>query len=162
MASPIHVIGRLAIKHHPDKNPDDPSAHARFQSLSLAYQTLSSPETRKKYNEFGARDPGASPEGGFVDPEEVFSALFGGERWRGVIGEISLGREMKTALQEAEEAEESGVGEGASAQAGKGGKRILSAEEKAKKDEKARKISEEVIYLSPVFARGSHGESTEG
>ncbi|KAG8903424.1 hypothetical protein FRB99_003319 [Tulasnella sp. 403] len=95
---------RMALLHHPDKHPDDPQAEERFKNIAIAYQVLSDPERRKKYNEFGAKE-GAS-DAGYVDPEEVFSAIFGGDRFVPIIGEISLGKEMKEALQQAEEAEE--------------------------------------------------------
>lgn len=129
-------IGRLAIKHHPDKNPDDPLAEERFKQIAIAYQTLSDPALRKKYNEFGPKE--SAPEGGYVDPEEVFGAIFGGERFTPIIGDISLAREMKTALQEAEEAEEETRPKDAK------GRDILSPEERAKKEEKERQKSAEV------------------
>ena len=44
------MVTSIAIQHHPDKNPNDPSAQARFQAISSAYQVLSDPVTRKKYN----------------------------------------------------------------------------------------------------------------
>lgn len=44
---------RLARKHHPDLNPDDKSAEARFKEINAAYQVLSDPEKRKKYDQFG-------------------------------------------------------------------------------------------------------------
>ena len=133
-------LGRLAIKHHPDKNRDDPTAEERFKKIAIAYQTLSDPELRKKYNEFGSKE--SQPEGGFVDPEEVFSAIFGGERFVPIIGEISLGKEMKAALQEADEFEE---GEGGRKRVrDEKGNEILSPEEKARKEEKARRAAAEV------------------
>lgn len=67
-------VGRLAIKHHPDKNPDDPNAEERFKEIAIAYQTLSEPELRRKYNEFGAKE--SAPEGGYVDPEVRCSCIF--------------------------------------------------------------------------------------
>ena len=42
-------------------------------------------------------------EGGYVDPEPVFSVLFGGEKFVPIIGSISLAKEMKAAMQEGEE-----------------------------------------------------------
>jgi hypothetical protein len=128
---------RLAIKHHPDKNPDDPHAEDRFKEIAIAYQTLSDPDLRKKYNEFGPKE--SAPEGGFVDPEEVFGAIFGGERFLPIIGHISLARDMKTALQEAEDAEEDGKEVKRDAK----GKEILTEEEKARREEKERKTSAE-------------------
>ena len=131
--------GRLAIKYHPDKNRDDPDAEERFKSIAIAYQTLSDPQLRQKYNEFGPKE--SAPEGGFVDPEEVFGAIFGGERFLPLIGQLSLARDMKSALQEADEA----TGEGASPVARDAkGREIVSPEEKAKRDEKARKAAAEV------------------
>lgn len=70
----------------------------QFKKISEAYQVLSDPALRRKYNEFGP-GKGVTPEGGFVDPEEIFSQLFGGERFLDIIGEISLGKDMKEALQ---------------------------------------------------------------
>ncbi|KAH8109097.1 DnaJ-domain-containing protein [Phellopilus nigrolimitatus] len=135
---------RLAIKHHPDKNRDDPHAEERFKEIAIAYQTLSDPVLRKKYNEFGSKE--SAPEGGFVDPEEVFSAIFGGDRFVPLIGEISLGKDMKAALQEADEAEEEGDGGGTDnkkRERDAKGNEILSPEEKAKREEKARKAAAE-------------------
>ncbi|TDL20410.1 DnaJ-domain-containing protein [Rickenella mellea] len=132
---------RLAIKHHPDKNRDDPTAETRFKEIAIAYQTLSDPVLRKKYNEFGPKE--SAPEGGFVDPEEVFSAIFGGERFIPLIGEIGLAREMKRALQEADDAEAEEGGEAKVVLRDAKGKEILSPEERARREEKARKESAE-------------------
>jgi hypothetical protein len=92
---------------------------------------------RAKYNEFGPKE--SAPEGGFVDPEEVFSAIFGGERFIPIIGQISLARDMKTALQEAEDAEEDG-------DAKKLKDKLMSDEEKAKKAEKDKQKAAEVSF----------------
>ncbi|KAL4065560.1 X-domain of DnaJ-containing-domain-containing protein [Scleroderma yunnanense] len=129
---------RLAIKHHPDKNPDDPHAEERFKEIAIAYQTLSDPILRRKYNEFGPKE--SAPEGGFVDPEEVFGAIFGGERFMPIIGQISLARDMKTALQEADEAEGE---EGKEVKRDAKGKEIISEEERARREEKEKKANAE-------------------
>ena len=44
---------RLARKHHPDLNPNDKSAEATFKEINAAYEVLSNPEKRKKYDQFG-------------------------------------------------------------------------------------------------------------
>jgi len=44
---------RLARKYHPDINPNDKSAEAKFKEINAAYEVLSNPEKRKKYDQFG-------------------------------------------------------------------------------------------------------------
>ncbi len=44
---------RLARKHHPDVNPDDKSAEAKFKEINEAYEVLSDKEKRQKYDQFG-------------------------------------------------------------------------------------------------------------
>lgn len=135
----ILSLGRLAIKHHPDKNPDDPHAEERFKQIAIAYQTLSDETLRRKYNEFGPKE--SAPEGGFVDPEEVFGAIFGGDRFTPIIGHISLAKDMKAALQEADEADSEEDGKRVRDAKGR---EILTEEEKAQKEEKERKKAVEV------------------
>lgn len=152
---------KLAIKLHPDKNPNDPEGEERFKTLATAYQVLSDPQLRHKYNEFGASTPGLVPEDGFVDPEEVFGSLFGGKRFQDIIGTISIGKDMKEALQqdsedleraaENEERQEQQqqltdkeVGEdGAGKSVNKKADSGLTPEQKAAKEEKDRKRDEE-------------------
>lgn len=69
---------KAAAQHHPDKNPDDPSADSRFKEINAAYQALSDPNRRAMYDRFGhaAEQPG-SPfaggpfQGGVVDFSEI-------------------------------------------------------------------------------------------
>lgn len=44
---------KLARKHHPDLNPNDPAAQHRFQEINEANEVLSDPEKRKKYDQYG-------------------------------------------------------------------------------------------------------------
>jgi chaperone protein DnaJ len=79
---------RLAKKYHPDLNPNNPEAEARFKEAGEAYQILSNPETRAKYDQFGhAAFDGASGYGGGAgsgfggfgfDVNDIFDSIFGG------------------------------------------------------------------------------------
>ncbi|KAG8822541.1 hypothetical protein FRC19_005733 [Serendipita sp. 401] len=133
---------RLAIKLHPDKNRDDPNADEKFKEIAIAYQTLSDPALRRKYNEFGPKE--SAPEGGFVDPEEIFGTIFGGEKFVSIFGHISLARDMKTALQEEDEDESANNSSNAVAngttQPGVKPKKVLTPEERAKKLQKEQAI----------------------
>jgi molecular chaperone DnaJ len=98
---------KLAAKHHPDKNPNDPKAADTFKAISEAYQTLGDVEKRKQYDQMrqlgafggfggaGARGAGPRPGGAGVPPQgnvrfedfdigglgglgDIFSSMFGG------------------------------------------------------------------------------------
>ncbi|KAF9348394.1 hypothetical protein BGX26_000200, partial [Mortierella sp. AD094] len=73
-----------------------------FQKISEAYQILSDPKLRSDYNMYG-QNKDVSPEGGFVNPEAFFKQQFGGDRFVDIIGEISIGRDMRDALNEPED-----------------------------------------------------------
>jgi len=102
---------KLAITTHPDKNPGDETAHARFQAIGEAYQVLSNEDLRKRYDKFGKEE--AVPGGGFEDPAEFFGMIFGGEAFADLIGELSLMKDLTktmditTKQMEEEEAAES-------------------------------------------------------
>jgi len=97
---------KLAAKHHPDKNPNDPKAADTFKAISEAYQTLGDAEKRKQYDQMrqlgafggfggGARGAGPRTGGAGVPPQgnvrfedfdigglgglgDIFSSMFGG------------------------------------------------------------------------------------
>lgn len=67
---------KLARQCHPDANPDDPEAEAKFKELGEAYATLSDPDRRSNYDRFGTAGPGG---GAGFDPFDIFSSFFGGD-----------------------------------------------------------------------------------
>lgn len=44
---------RLAMKYHPDRNPDNPEAEAKFKEAKEAYEVLTDPQKRAAYDQFG-------------------------------------------------------------------------------------------------------------
>ena len=72
---------KLAVKFHPDKNPDDPHAEEKFKELGEAYDVLMDADKRAAYDRFGhaAFSQGSGfGRGGFHDPFDIFREVFGG------------------------------------------------------------------------------------
>jgi len=72
---------KLAVKYHPDKNPGDKEAEERFKELGEAYEALSDPDKRAAYDRYGHAafsGPAGGGRGGFHDPMDIFSQIFGG------------------------------------------------------------------------------------
>lgn len=76
---------RLAMKHHPDRNPGDPEAEARFKEAAEAYEVLADPQKRQRYDQYGhegLRASGAATHDfSRMNVEDIFSMfadIFGG------------------------------------------------------------------------------------
>src|SRR5262245_18057412 len=74
---------KLARQYHPDKNPGDAAAEARFKEVQHAYDVLSDPDKRKQYDRFGERNgqPGHGPttfDFGDIDFGDLLGGIFGG------------------------------------------------------------------------------------
>lgn len=82
---------RLAKQYHPDKNPGDEAAAGRFKEIGEAYATLSDPEKKALYDQFGGQIPGGFPGGAppdfdasqMGDLNDIFANLFGAARGQG-------------------------------------------------------------------------------
>jgi molecular chaperone DnaJ len=86
---------KLAVKHHPDKNPGDKSAEEKFKELGEAYEVLSNVDKRAAYDRFGhqafTQGGGMGGAGGAHDPFDVFREVFGSGRGGGGIFESIFG-----------------------------------------------------------------------
>jgi len=81
----------MAIKFHPDKNPNDPTAEEKFKEAAEAYEVLSNTEKRQRYDQFGHRGMGGGfGAGGNMSMEDIFSQfgdIFGqGSPFEGFFG----------------------------------------------------------------------------
>ena len=69
---------KLAMKHHPDKNPDNKEeSEKRFKEISKAYQILSDPEKKNLYDQYG-EDALNNNGGPGASPFDIFEQMFGG------------------------------------------------------------------------------------
>jgi len=69
---------KLAVKYHPDKNPDDPHAEEKFKELGEAYDVLADEDKRAAYDRYGhAAFAQGGGRGGFHDPFDIFREVFG-------------------------------------------------------------------------------------
>ena len=73
---------RLAMKYHPDRNPDDDDAEERFKEATEAYQVLTDDAKRQRYDQFGhagveGAGNGGFNAGGFTDIGDIFGEVFG-------------------------------------------------------------------------------------
>ncbi len=105
---------KLAMKHHPDRNPDDKESEGKFKEAKEAYEILTDPRKRAAYDQFGHAgvDPsmrgGAGPEGfgGFADAfGDIFGEIFGqqgrGNRANGVYRGADLRYNLELSLEDA-------------------------------------------------------------
>ncbi len=103
---------KLAIKHHPDKNPGDKAAEEKFKEAASAYEILSDAEKKAKYDRFGHAGPqmgGGGFQGGGMNMEDIFSQFgdifgdafgggFGGFGGRGHGGRTVKGSNLRVRI----------------------------------------------------------------
>lgn len=103
---------RMAIRYHPDKNPNDKEAEAKFKECAEAYEVLSDPEKRQRYDQFGHEGLRGAGMHDFsrMNVEDIFSmfgfddffsGIFGGAggRRRGRGGGPSRGYDLETGVE---------------------------------------------------------------
>ena len=104
---------KKALKYHPDKNPDDKEAEEKFKEAAEAYEVLSNPEKRQRYDQFGHAGVGGAAGGGFgghdMSMDDIFSMFgdifgggfgsgfggFGGSRSRGGGRRVHRGSDLR-------------------------------------------------------------------
>ena len=89
---------KVAMQHHPDRNPGDKAAEEKFKEAAEAYEVLSDPQKKSQYDRFGHAGVGNNRGGGFgggmnmddifsqfgdVFGDDIFGSFFGGGRSRG-------------------------------------------------------------------------------
>jgi molecular chaperone DnaJ len=109
---------KLALKYHPDKNPGDSEAEARFKEVSEAYEVLSDQKKREMYDRYGKEGVRAGAQaagagfgsmedalrtfmdafGGMGGGESIFDSLFGGFGPRGGAGHLRQGASKKATI----------------------------------------------------------------
>ena len=99
---------KLAMKYHPDRNPDDKDADAKFKEATEAYEILSDEQKRGAYDQYGhAGVDGSAGQGGFGGGSgnfsdifgDVFGDIFGGGGGRGGRGGPQRGSDLKYNLE---------------------------------------------------------------
>ena len=74
---------KAALKHHPDRNPNNPEATAKFQEVGKAFTILSDPQKRQRYDQHGIIDGAVDGDNGGgmsagLNPFDIFQNIFGG------------------------------------------------------------------------------------
>ncbi len=90
---------KIALKYHPDKNPDDKEAEEKFKEAAEAYEVLSKEDKRSKYDQFGhsAFDGASGFSGGGMSMDDIFSHfgdIFGNFGFGGFGGSTRRGRRV--------------------------------------------------------------------
>ena len=90
---------KRSLKLHPDKNPDDPDANSKFQEVARAYQVLSNPTTRARYDKGGDEGLAEQEAQSGVDAKMMFEIFFGTEKFEQLVGQVPMVVEMSVERQ---------------------------------------------------------------
>eukprot|EP00834_Sanchytrium_tribonematis_P002781 NODE_93_length_21530_cov_0.700387.p8 type:complete len:375 gc:universal NODE_93_length_21530_cov_0.700387:9251-8127(-) len=136
---------KKSLKIHPDKTQNLPAeekaiAEEEFKLLSKAYQVLSDPDMRAKYDKHG--EDGISEQ--MVDPGEFFRQQFGGDRFQNIIGEISIGNAFKNMGQDMTEEQ----------------KKVAEEEQHAAMKKRIELLTENLLKKLSIFVEDPANEET--
>ena len=95
---------KLAMKHHPDRNPDNPKSEELFKEAKLAYEVLSDAQKRAAYDQYGHagvdQQAGGAGMGGFADAfSDIFGDIFGGGQRGGGRSNVYRGADLRYNLE---------------------------------------------------------------
>ncbi len=153
---------KMAVKWHPDKNPDNAEAESKFKEISEAYEVLKDPEKKAAYDRYGhaafsqggmGGAGGGGGAGGFHDPFDIFREVFGGGGGRRAAGGAGGGGGIF------EEFFGGGMG-GGGADAGEDGA-DLRYDLEITLEEAAAGVEKEIRYRRPVVCSRCKGDGAE-
>ena len=95
---------KLAMKHHPDRNPDNPKSEEQFKEAKQAYEILSDGQKRAAYDQYGHagvdQQAGGAGMGGFADAfSDIFGDIFGGGQRGGGRSNVYRGADLRYNLE---------------------------------------------------------------
>jgi len=141
---------------HPDKNPDNPNAKTEFQKISTAYQILSDPDLRDKYDAGGEDGVNDAFQ---LDASALYQMLFGSEKFEAYIGELKVASMAAEHMKKVEGKDDGEVNIMQEAS-------MMSKNKKLEKWRQKRRIVQCAVNLSnklQSYVRGTFGEaSTSG
>jgi DnaJ-domain-containing protein 1 len=88
-----------AKQNHPDRNPNDPEAHQKFQKIGQAYQILSDEKLRENYDLQGNEGVENVPK---MDSSTLYAMIFGSEKFIPLVGELKLATQMQASEESGE------------------------------------------------------------
>lgn len=156
---------KLAIKYHPDKNPNNEEAAETFKQISEAYQVLMDDNLRVKYDQVGLS--GLGEKESMEDPEEFFNMMFGGGAFGDWVGELTMLKNMGKELQGNEEDPAGLISNGQDAEDEEQKKRLQEEREKLEREQEEereaiqKKLTERLIERLSLYTESDMSDDVE-